>query len=166
MLCALYCDEAPACNSFRIDSGTCTFGFLPPTSSDDVDDTQVEVYVKSRRQYLDKIAKKTKKSKWLFLDGQLSSEVGCYKSDRNNFGWHLLEDRRTMTMAKCMNHCKTYQNKLYILGGLGNYCYCANSLPESALLPGSKCTSACSGEPGTEGKCGGNYKWNVHAVLT
>ena len=70
-------------------------------------------------------------------------------------------------MAKCMDHCKTYKNKVYILGGnQGHNCYCANSLPESVLLPGSQCNTACSGEPGTEGKCGGNFKWNVHAVLT
>ena len=117
------------------------------------------------RYIFDKITKMIKKSKILYLDGQLSTEAGCYKA-YDGFGWHKRIDKSTMTMAKCMNHCKTYQNKVYILGGLGNYCYCANSLPESVLLPGSQCNTACSGEPGTEGKCGGSFKWNIHAVIT
>ena len=168
MLCALYCDEAPACNCFRIDSGSCIFGFLPPPpTSDEMDDTQVEVYVKSMYVdicFLEKIMKN--------IGGQLSTEAGCYKSShqalKDGGGSNHFADTITMTIAKCMDHCKTNQNKLYILGHLGNSCYCSNSLPQSsALIPDSECSFACSGEPGTEGKCGGEkYKWNVHAVLT
>ena len=48
LICAMRCDEDGAsCNAFRVDSGSCTWGFLPPPSEDDEsEDTDVEVYLK------------------------------------------------------------------------------------------------------------------------
>ena len=74
-------------------------------------------------------------------------------------------DNTTLTIVKCLDHCKTKGNRLAILDG-GYKCLCSDSLPESALKPSSQCDIACFGEEGTEGKCGGDWRFNVHAVLT
>ena len=66
-------------------------------------------------------------------------------------------------MATCLESCNTEEKKFSIIDA-GRICMCANTLPTSDVVSNSECDYFCSGEPGTEGKCGGNYRWNLHAV--
>ena len=98
----------------------------------------------------------------IFLDGQLSTEAGCFKSDFS-FGSFAFEDSENFTIATCLQSCMTEGKKFSIIDA-GRICNCANTLPTSDVVSNSECSYVCSGEAGTEGKCGGNYRWNVHAV--
>ena len=151
------CDEV-GCNIFRIDSGLCTFGFMAPVPDDVPEDSEIEVYIKSSIYHTSFNCKVYKLC--LCADGKLLSEVGCFH-DLSGSNWHNSED---MTIDWCLNHCKSKGMKFYIIDA-GRICFCSNTMPPfSNIVPNSQCDYPCNGENGTEGKCGGNYRMNVHAV--
>lgn len=74
----------------------------------------------------------------------------------------------TLTLDICLNYCKKNGRKLSFLDS-GRVCSCSNVMPtmgplNSAIVSNSQCNYPCSGENGTEGKCGGDYRWNIHAI--
>ena len=104
------------------------------------------------------------------IDGiKLDNEIGCFVYSPN-FNQHIqrsdiIEDYKFLTVDFCLNHCLGIGMKFSILDN-GEYCSCSNTLPSSKnIVSNSQCSSPCSGEPGTEGKCGGFYRWNIYAVL-
>ena len=99
---------------------------------------------------------------YICLDGHLSRELpGCF-GYYGSYGSYLFQDRQTLTINSCMDHCKTKGMTFFILDA-GRDCRCANTMPTSAIFPDADCNAACTGEPGTVGKCGGDYRSNVHA---
>ena len=96
------------------------------------------------------------------VDGKLLGEIGCFH-DLSGSNW-INAENMTLTVDWCLNHCKTNEMKLYIIDA-GRICFCSNTMPPfSNIVPNSQCDYPCNGENGTEGKCGGNYRMNVHAV--
>ena len=146
------------CNVFRIELGVCTFGLIIASTENDSHD--VEVFMKGlillselEILYYNDI-----------LDGQLSDEALCkvlVTSDEYFNGRNVNEPDQTV--AKCLNRCKS-QNKKFALIDAGVSCFCTDTLPPTDFVPKSQCSYACSGEPGSEGKCGGSWRWSVHAI--
>ena len=97
-----------------------------------------------------------------FVDGRLLSEVGCFVY-YYYFGKNAVYDNETLTVDFCLDHCKTNGMKLSLLDS-GKWCSCSNEMPTAAIVSNSQCSYPCSGENGTEGKCGGDYRWNIHAI--
>ena len=62
-----------------------------------------------------------------------------------------------------MEHCKTKGMKLSLLDS-GRVCSCSDAMTTTALRPNSECNYPCAGEEGSEGKCGGDYRWSIHTV--
>ena len=155
------CYEAGGCNTFRINSGFCTFGVLSPALSasenDASEDSEIEVYIKSIfNDYFFFFIYS------FFVDGQLISEVGCFVHEYY-FGEYGVYDNMTLTVDFCLDHCKTNGMKLSLIDS-GKMCSCSNEMPTTALVSNSQCNYPCTGENGTEGKCGGDYRWNIHAI--
>ena len=96
------------------------------------------------------------------LDGQLSTEAGCFKW-YSGYGSFAFFDHENFTMATCLESCTTEEKKFSIIDA-GRSCMCANTLPTSDVVSNSECNYLCTGEPGTRGKCGGSYRWNIHAI--
>ena len=103
---------------------------------------------------------------FLYLDGRLDNEVGCfvYSSNFNQHRSYQFLDDESLTVDYCLDYCMEFAMKFSILDN-GRYCSCSNTLPPSKnVVSNSQCSVPCSGEPGTEGKCGGTYRWNFYAV--
>ena len=162
-MCAMMCDEEAGCNIFRIESGLCTFGYIiqPPTSEDATDeDSEIEVYIKSLLLYPNDRIYLTKEN---LLDGKIPPG-GCFRGFAEFVQEGFVEDPNTLSIASCTNHCKVRGLKLFFLEN-GLFCFCSNSMPPlENLVPISECSSICSGEAETQGKCGGEYRWNLHYV--
>ena len=98
------------------------------------------------------------------VDGKLLSEVGCFRDLDSGSYWINTENTTVLTVDWCLNHCKTNGMKFSFIDA-GRICFCSNTMPpSSSLVPNSQCDYPCLGKNGTEGKCGGNYRMNVHAV--
>ena len=161
LICAMRCDEAGGCTIFRIDSGLCTFGFImaPAPEYEESEGSEIEVYIKSifhtfinwpRLQHL-------------CLDGKLDI-IGCFVYSNNHPQSSRILDDKFLTVDFCLDHCMAVGKKFSILDN-GSYCSCSNTLPPlKDIVSNSQCSAACSGEPGTEGKCGGYFRWSFHAV--
>ena len=162
-MCALRCNQLGlGCNVIRIESGICTFGLLmSSTDNDSHFDSDIEIFLKGL--IISPV--------WTgytndddVLDGQLSDEALCkvlvntdeYQSGRN-------VDDAGQTPGKCLNRCKAQNKKIALLDS-GVTCYCTNRLPPSDFVPQSECSYQCRGEPGSQGKCGGSWRWSVHAI--
>ena len=100
-------------------------------------------------------------NKTYLLDGQL--EAGCFQKDYSYGPYDYFDDNENFRIATCLQSCKTDEKKFFIIDA-GNRCICGNTLPTSDVVSNSECNYLCTGEPGTRGKCGGNYRWNIHAV--
>ena len=109
----------------------------------------------------------------MFPDGQLLIVPLCFEYI-NDYGedygykhpihvYKYVLDYDTLTRDSCMDHCKQYGMKIFILE-VGIKCKCSNTMPTSDIHPDSECNQPCSGEPGTEGKCGGSRRYNVYFV--
>ena len=160
----MMCDEEAGCNMFRIDSGLCTFGNIiqTPASEDVTDkDSEIEVYIKSLLFCPNEIIYITKGN---VLDGKIPHSR-CFRGVFSGFVQEgFVEDPYTLSIASCTNHCKVRGWELFFLEN-GLYCFCSNSMPSlENLVPISECSSICSGEAETQGKCGGEYRWNLHHV--
>ena len=143
------------CNVFRIESGICTFGLiLASTGNDSHDESDVEVFLKGLLSPV-----------WIgytndVLDGQLSDTVCKVLVITDEFLAGRNVNKADLTLAKCLGRCKAQNKKITLLDHIS--CYCTNTLPPSDFVPKSQCSLPCSGEPGSEGKCGGPMRWNVY----
>ena len=165
-MCAISCSDELECNAFRIEYGICTFGFLhaihaiasTENNSQDDDDSEVEVFLKGIISPV-RIGNNDDVS-----DDKLSVEPFCkVMVTSNEYYSERHVNKEDLTIAGCLNRCKT-QNKKFALIDYGTCCYCTDTLPSSDFVPTSECQHACSGEPGSEGKCGGPYRWSVHVI--